>query len=154
MSKHGVSRWGRLGRVGMAAVVGTVLSTTVALANPGPDSTEDSTFSAYGAPQSLNEAPPQEDAFSDTRPIAPPPWNRAVSADLSLGSMLINTIFFPVKLVVGIAGAEVGGLAGAMSGGDEEAARGIWNVTTDGSHFVTPANLDGRSEFTLGSDAP
>jgi len=122
--------------------------------NPVPDSTENSSFSAYGPPTGLQETPPESDAFAGDRPIAPEPWNRAVSLNLSLGSMLINTLFFPVKLAVGIVGAEVGGLAGAMNGGDEEAARGIWNVTTDGSYFVTPAALDGRSEFTLGSDAP
>jgi hypothetical protein len=122
--------------------------------NAVPDSTEDSTFSAYGPPPSLDEAPAERDAFSANRPIAPAPWNRAVGADLSLGSMLINAVFFPVKMAVGIVGAEVGGLAGAANGGDEEAARGIWNVTTDGSYFVTPADLDGRGQFTLGSDAP
>jgi hypothetical protein len=122
--------------------------------NAVPDSTEDSTFSAYGPPPSLDEAPAERDAFSSNRPIAPAPRNRAVSADLSLGSMLINAVFFPVKMAIGIVGAEVGGLAGAANGGDEEAARGIWNVTTDGSYFVTPADLDGRGQFTLGSDAP
>jgi hypothetical protein len=154
MGKQGASRWGRMMRVGLVVVAGTVLSASLALANEAPPPSGGSTSSSYGAPVALNEAPPQEDVFSDTRPIAPPPWNRAVSADLSLGSLLINTLFFPVKLVVGIAGAEVGGLAGAMNGGDEEAARGIWNVTTDGSYYVTPADLDGRSEFTLGGDAP
>ncbi|MFN8603602.1 MAG: hypothetical protein U0842_24260 [Candidatus Binatia bacterium] len=122
--------------------------------NPVPDSTEDSTFSAYGPPPSLEEAPAEHDAFSPNRPIAPAPWNRAVSANLSLGSMLINAVYFPVKMALGIVGAEVGGLAGAMNGGDEEAAAGIWNVTTDGSYFVTPADLDGRGDFRLGSDAP
>lgn len=68
--------------------------------------------------------------------------------------MLINAVYFPVKMALGIVGAEVGGLAGAMNGGDEEAAAGIWNVTTDGSYFVTPADLDGRGDFRLGSDAP
>jgi hypothetical protein len=141
---------------GMAAGLAALLTVSPGLAqgNPVPDSTEDSTFSAYGPPTSLVETPAEQDAFATDRPIAPAPWNRAVSADLSLASLLINTVFFPVKLAIGIVGAEVGGLAGAMNGGDEEAARGIWNVTTDGSYFVTPAALDGREEFTLGSDAP
>ena len=154
MSKQGAARQGRMMRIVVVGAIGLVLSASLAMANPVPDSTEDSSFSAYGAPVPLTEAPAHTDAFAENRPIAPAPWNRAVGADLSLGSMLINTVFFPVKLVVGIVGAEVGGLAGAMNGGDEEAARGIWNVTTDGSYFVTPADLDGRSEFTLGSDAP
>lgn len=154
MRKHGWLR-GRMIEVAAAGLTVLLLSPGVhAQGNPVPDSTEDSSFSAYGAPTSLEDTPAEQDAFSANRPIAPAPWNRAVSANLSLGSMLINAVFFPVKMAVGIVGAEVGGLAGAANGGDEEAARGIWNVTTDGSYFVTPADLDGRGEFTLGSDAP
>lgn len=148
-------RRGRMMRTTTALCV-VLLSASLAAAqgNPVPDSTEDSTFSAYGPPTSLEEMPAEQDAFAANRPIAPAPWNRLVSLNLSLGSMLINTVFFPVKLAVGIVGAEVGGLAGAMNGGDEEAAAGVWNVTTDGSYFVTPAALDGRAEFALGGDAP
>lgn len=154
MGKHGWSRGG-MKAVAAAGLAVLLLSPGVhAQGNPVPDSTEDSTFSAYGPPPGLQEAPAEHDAFSANRPIAPAPWNRAASADLSFGSMLINAVYFPVKLAVGLVGAEVGGLAGAMNGGDEEAASGVWNVTTDGSYFVTPADLDGRGEFTLGSDAP
>jgi hypothetical protein len=154
MGKHGWLRGGMKTVAAAGLAVLFVAPVVHAQGNPVPDTTEDSTFSAYGPPVGLAEALPEQDAFSANRPIAPAPWNRAVSADLSLGSMLINAVFFPVKLAVGIVGAEVGGLAGAMNGGDEEAAAGIWNVTTDGSYFVTPADLDGRGEFTLGSDAP
>ncbi|MBY0278450.1 hypothetical protein K2Z84_24230 [Candidatus Binatia bacterium] len=154
MGKHGWSRGG-MRTAALAGLTMLLVSSAVhAQGNPVPDSTEDSTFSAYGAPTGLEETPAEQDAFSANRPIAPAPWNRAVSANLSLGSMLINAVFFPVKLAVGIVGAEVGGIAGAANGGDEEAARGVWNVTTDGSYFVTPADLDGRGQFTLGSDAP
>lgn len=154
MGKHGWSRGG-MKTVAAAGLAVLLLAPVVhAQGNPVPDSTEDSTFSAYGPPPSLEEAPAERDAFSPNRPIAPAPWNRAVSANLSLGSMLINAVYFPVKMALGIVGAEVGGLAGAMNGGDEEAAAGIWNVTTDGSYFVTPADLDGRGDFRLGSDAP
>ncbi len=154
MGKHGWSRGG-MKTVAAAGLAVLLLAPVVhAQGNPVPDSTEDSTFSAYGPPPSLEEAPAEHDAFSPNRPIAPAPWNRAVSANLSLGSMLINAVYFPVKMALGIVGAEVGGLAGAMNGGDEEAAAGIWNVTTDGSYFVTPADLDGRGDFRLGSDAP
>jgi hypothetical protein len=154
MGKHGWSRRGlkTVAAAGLAVLL--VAPVVQAQGNPAPASTEDSTFSAYGPPPSLDEAPAERDAFSPNRPIAPAPWNRAVSADLSLGSMLINAVFFPVKMAVGIVGAELGGIAGAANGGDEEAARGIWNVTTDGSYFVTPADLDGRGQFALGSDAP
>lgn len=154
MGKHGWLRGGMTTVAAAGLAVLFVAPIVHAQGNPVPDSTEDSTFSAYGPPPALAEAPPESDAFSPNRPIAPAPWNRAVSANLSLGSMLINAVFFPVKMAIGIVGAEVGGLSGAMNGGDEEAAAGIWNVTTDGSYFVTPADLDGRGEFTLGKDTP
>jgi hypothetical protein len=156
MGKDGTSereRW-IAGAVACLVALSVAATSASAQGNPVPDSTNDSSFSAYGPPVGLDEIPPEKDAFAENRPIAPEPWNRAVGLDLSLGSLLINTVFFPVKMVVGIVGAEVGGLAGAMNGGDEEAARGVWNVTTDGSYFVTPAALDGRERFTLGSDAP
>jgi hypothetical protein len=155
MGMQRTSWQGRMMRVA-TTFCAVLLAASVAAAqgNPVPDSTEDSSFSAYGPPTSLEETPAEKDAFAANRPIAPAPWNRAVGLDLSLGSLLINTVFFPVKLVVGIAGAGLGGVAGAMNGGDEEAAKGVWNVTTDGSYFVTPEDLDGRGQFTLGSDAP
>lgn len=80
------------------------------------------------------------------------PGHRATNAALSVGSSLMNAVFTPVKVAVGLAGAEIGGVAGAMNGGDREAAAGIWNVTTDGSYFVTPRILDGREPFYWGSD--
>lgn len=101
----------------------------------------------------LREVSPTEDAYAEDRVMARPPVDRLVGVVLSLGSAMINTVFFPVKLVVGVAGAEVGGAAGLMAGGDTEAAAGIWNVTTDGSYFVTPARLDGRDCFTWGGDS-
>lgn len=156
MGKQGASQRGWIVMFGAGFLVAFLALAPVAGAqgNPAPDSTEDSSFSAYGPPTPLEDVAHDRDVYAADRPMAPPPWDRAVALDLSLGSLLINTVFFPVKLAVGIVGAEVGGLAGAMNGGDEEAAAGVWNVTTDGSYFVTPAALDGRERFTLGGDAP
>lgn len=71
---------------------------------------------------------------------------------LSVGSTLGSIVYFPVKLVVGVAGAWVGGVAGAVSGGDQATASGIWNVTTDGDYFVSPEELDGTTEFRFTGD--
>lgn len=101
----------------------------------------------YRVVGALKDVSPEVDAYRHDRPIAPPPADRAVGVVLSLGSMMLNTVLFPVKFAVGVAGAELGGVAGAMTGGDSEAAAGIWNVTTDGSYGVTPGRLDGRHEY-------
>ena len=90
-----------------------------------------------------------EDAFAETRPPS-----LAVGAAESVGGMLWNAVFFPLRVVVGSAGAFVGGVAGAMSGGDERAAAGIWNVTTDGSYFLTPETMEGRRSIRLTGDHP
>ena len=44
--------------------------------------------------------------------------------------------------------------AGAMGGGNERAAAGVWNVTTDGSYFVTPEVFEGEKPFRLTGDHP
>ncbi|MEI8357249.1 MAG: hypothetical protein RL698_3013 [Pseudomonadota bacterium] len=107
----------------------------------------------YRAPDTLGTGRNYyDDLYVRRRLVERYPVERGQAAALSVGSTLINTVFFPVKLAVGIVGAEAGGFAGAMNGGDEEAAAGIWNVTTDGSYFVTPRILDGREPFYWGSD--
>src|SRR5215471_1224781 len=75
---------------------------------------------AHADPRDLNQVSPQYDAYSSQRPDAPPPWDRLVGVVLSLGSAMINVVYFPVKLATGVVGAEVGGIAGALTGGDVE----------------------------------
>lgn len=98
-------------------------------------------------PGDLSQVSPYEDAFAEDR--AP---SKGVGFLASVGSMVINAVTFPVKMVVGVTGAMTGGLAGAMNGGDEEAAAGIWNVSTDGSYYVSPQVLEGREPFRLTGD--
>jgi len=93
-----------------------------------------------------------DDMYVRRRLVGRYPIERAQAAALSVGSVFMNSVFFPVKLAVGVVGAEAGGFAGFMTGGDEEAAAGIWNVTTDGSYFITPRILDDREPFFWGSD--
>ena len=100
-------------------------------------------------PGDLTEVSPSEDAFSEGR--SP---NKGVGFLASLGGTVMSAVTFPVKLVVGTTGALFGGLAGAMNGGDEKAAAGIWNVTTDGSYYVQPDVLEGRKPFRLTGDHP
>jgi hypothetical protein len=118
------------------ALAGAMLSSRLALAQPGD----------------LNEVRPDQDAYAEDRPLAQPPVDRLVAADLSLGAALINVVYHPIKLAVGVGGAVLGGVVGALTGGDEEAAAGVWNVTTDGSYFTTPARLDSRRSFEFGGD--
>ena len=60
---------------------------------------------------------------------------------------VLNIVYFPVKLVVGITGALLGGISGWATGGNERAAESIWRPTVGGSYFITPETLDGTKPF-------
>jgi hypothetical protein len=105
--------------------------------------------SAYGEPIEMKYVDAERDAFAYER--AP---NKAVGVAESVGGLIFNSFFFPIKLVLGVGGAAVGGAVGALSGGDERSAAQIWNVTTDGSYFMTPSEMEGRKRFRLTGDHP
>lgn len=139
----------RQGYVGLVRVVAVAVALGwMLVAGPAAaDSEVVITESDRPWPGDLSEVPPNEDAFREDR--AP---NKGVGFLASIGSTVMNAVVFPVKLVVGVTGAMTGGVAGVMNGGNEEAAAGIWNVTTDGSYYVTPQVLEGREPFRLTGD--
>ena len=65
----------------------------------------------------------------------------------------VNVFYIPAKLVLAAAAIPVGGLAGALSGGDARTAYSIWVPAMGGTFFLTNSHLDGSKpiEF-LGSD--
>ncbi len=86
------------------------------------------------------------------RPSGPvPSGTRALT---SIAAVLMNVVVMPLRFVVGIAGAELGGLTGALTLGDEKAAAGIWNVTTDGSYTATPEAIEGEQPLAWGGNHP
>ena len=98
--------------------------------------------SAYGEPIEDKWLTAEREAFAyDHAP------NKAEGFAESVGSTIFNAVFFPVKLAIGTGGAIFGGAAGMMTGGDERAASQIWNVTTDGSYFMTPERIEGRQRM-------
>jgi hypothetical protein len=124
----------------------TRTETTVETRTTTAPSSEDS---AYGEPIEDKYLTAEREAFAYEH--AP---NKAVGAGESIAGIFLNSFFFPVKLVVGTAGAVLGGVAGATSGGDERAASQIWNVTTDGSYFMTPERMEGRQRYHLTGSHP
>ena len=72
----------------------------------------------------------------------------------SVASNVLSVVSFPIRIVIGTTGALLGGVAGGLTGGDQRTAAGIWNVTTDGSYFVTPRNLERSEPFRLSGDHP
>ncbi|MFP6665212.1 MAG: hypothetical protein VCC00_13520 [Deltaproteobacteria bacterium] len=103
-------------------------------------------WSNYAEPGDLVAVPPAGPGGDS------PNRDRAGRALLSVASAVGSIAYFPIKLVIGTAGAFFGGVAGALSGGDQATAAGIWNVTTDGDYFVSPEEIAGDREFRMTGD--
>jgi hypothetical protein len=53
-------------------------------------------------------------------------------------------LYLPLKAVFAIGGGIVGGLAYAFSGGNEQAAKSIWDTSLYGTYIITPDHLQGN----------
>jgi hypothetical protein len=53
-------------------------------------------------------------------------------------------LYLPLKVAFAIGGGVVGGLAYAFSGGNEQAAKSIWNTSLYGTYIITPDHLQGN----------
>jgi hypothetical protein len=53
-------------------------------------------------------------------------------------------LYLPVKAVFAIGGGIVGALAYAFSGGNEQAAKSIWDTSLYGTYIITPDHLEGN----------
>lgn len=81
---------------------------------------------------------------------APPPSSEGTeggdtsSAGMQAAAGVSTLLYFPLKAVFAICGGIVGGLAYAFSGGNEQAAKTIWNTTLYGTYIITPDHLQGN----------
>jgi hypothetical protein len=76
-----------------------------------------------------------------------PTSSTASEFGLALLTPLVNVVYFPVKLAVGVVGAALGGISGWATGGDERAAEGIWRPMTGGTYWITPGMMRGETQF-------
>jgi hypothetical protein len=70
-------------------------------------------------------------------------------AGASLLAALTNIVYFPLRLTITLATAEVGGFTGWLTGGNEAAARAVWQ-STDGQAMITPEVIEGREPLRFG----
>ena len=70
-------------------------------------------------------------------------------AGASLLAALTNIVYFPLRLTITLATAEVGGFTGWITGGNEAAARAVWQ-STDGQAMITPDVIEGREPLRFG----
>jgi hypothetical protein len=68
----------------------------------------------------------------------------ASSAGMQAAAGVSTLLYLPLKLAFAIGGGLVGGLAYAFSGGNEQAAKSIWNTSLYGTYIITPDHLQGN----------
>lgn len=91
--------------------------------------------------------PSRAAAQMTTRPqafVAPPP-----SAGASLAAAASNIFYFPARFVLTFVTAELGGITGWLTGGEQPAAQAVWD-STDGQAFITPEIIEGHEPLRLG----
>jgi hypothetical protein len=68
----------------------------------------------------------------------------ASSAGMQAAAGISTLLYLPLKLAFAIGGGIVGGLAYAFSGGNEKAAKSIWDTSLYGTYIITPDHLQGN----------
>ena len=66
------------------------------------------------------------------------------SAGMQAAAVLTTLVYFPLKLAFAIGGGIVGGLTYAFSGGNEQAAKSVWDTSLYGTYILTPDHLQGN----------
>ena len=85
----------------------------------------------------------------DSQPAAAPPASdseggNASSAGMQAAAAVSTILYLPLKAAFAIGGGIVGGLAYVFSGGNEQAAKSIWNTSLYGTYIITPDHLQGN----------
>jgi hypothetical protein len=68
----------------------------------------------------------------------------------ALATAALNVLFVPLRLTVTLLFAELGGITGFLTGGDQQAAKDVWNLV-GGRNFLTPAFIQGKEPMHLDS---
>lgn len=89
----------------------------------------------------------------DTLPPASPQTTTSSSTDTSQGtpsgagmgaaSAVATILYFPFKAAFAIGGGVVGGLTYVFTGGNESAAKSVWQTSMYGTYVITPDHLTG-----------
>ena len=66
------------------------------------------------------------------------------SAGMQVAAGFSTLLYLPLKVAFAIGGGIVGGLAYAFSGGNEQAAKSIWDTSLYGTYLITPDHLEGN----------
>lgn len=67
----------------------------------------------------------------------------AGEAGLGIGSGLLTLVYLPFKLTYAVLGGVIGGFTYALTGGDLETAKTVWEPSFYGTYVITPSHLKG-----------
>jgi len=96
----------------------------------------------------VHQAPPFRDVVVEDY--------HSAGAEFGMGvaSTVLSIFYTPVRLVVGIVGAHVGGIEGWLTGGDLRTARSMWRPTVEGDYFIRPDHLDRTEHYEFSNVRP
>ncbi len=91
--------------------------------------------------------------------ITTPRWARADAEyandfGIGLGTVVVNLLYMPVKVVYGTLGGLTGGLAYVLTGGNMTVAKAVWRPSMGGTYVVTPSMLRGDERIYFSGSAP
>lgn len=67
----------------------------------------------------------------------------------ALAAAGMNVLYVPVRLMLTVFGAELSGVTGLLTGGNQEAAGDVASVF-DGTQFLTPEHVEGSEPLRFG----
>jgi len=63
-----------------------------------------------------------------------------------VGAVATNVFYLPAKVIYAGLGGLTGGFGWILTGGDTDAAKGIWDPTVRGTYIITPSMLEGKED--------
>jgi hypothetical protein len=75
-------------------------------------------------------------------------------AALGLGSGLLTFVYLPAKIVYAALGGIVGGFTYALTGGDMDTAKSVWEPSVYGTYVITPDHLKGNDAVRFFGSSP
>ena len=96
----------------------------------------------------VHQRAPFRDVVLEERHSAGAEWGMGVA------STVLSIFYTPVRLVVGVVGAGLGGVEGWVTGGDLRTARSMWRPTVEGDYFIRPDHLDRTERYEFGNFRP
>ncbi len=87
-------------------------------------------------------------------PAAEEESSQSNEAMLGFGSGLLTLVYLPAKTVYAVLGSVVSGLTYAVTGGDWETAKSVFEPSVYGTYVITPEHLKGNEPVRFYGSSP